>query len=390
MKSSKSKNRLPLVGSVLLAGMILLASGCSSFGPRQLPPDQFNYNEAISRSTEQQMLLNLVRLRFLEIPVFLSVSSVLTQYSYSAGLGIFGIRLFQGSTSVDGSGVMEYSERPTITYMPIEGQAFARRLLSPIPVDLVFALGQAGWPVDDLMLIGLQRINGIENMSFGVLPPPGDLERARQMERDIERFEAFRELVTAMLKLFDLNLLELQHRRPMKSGENQPDATPYLVIATPQSAEEQRMISEFRSTLGLDPNRTEFRITERLTGRDLDEITIQPRSLLAIMSFLSRGVQVPDRIRQAGWVIGWEDAAEAWETKFGKPGYKIAFPFNAQSDDEKPADAFVSVKSQGSWFFISNADIMSKRVFNLLVVLFRLLAPGGQGEAPVLTLPTGP
>ena len=41
-------------------------------------------------------------------------------------------------------------------------------------------------------------------------------------------------------------------------------------------------------------------------------------------------------------------------------------------------------------FLIDNRDILSKRVFSLLSLLFRLLAPGGQGEAPVLTLPTGP
>ena len=210
------------------------------------------------------------------------------------------------------------------------------------------------------------------------------------MERDIERFENFRNVILVMLKLFDLNLLELQNRPGMKSSDQRPETAPYLVLAKPRTAEGLRLTTEFRSVLGLDPQRTEFRVTERLTGRDPDEITIQSRSLLAIMSFLSRGVQVPARIRNAGWVIGWEEAAEAWEAHFGKPGYKIPFPFVTQVSDARPADAFVAVKSQGSWFFIENTNIMSKRVFNLLVLLFRLLAPGGQGEAPVLTLPTGP
>ncbi len=37
-----------------------------------------------------------------------------------------------------------YSERRTITYTPVTGRAVARRLYSPIPVEVVFSLAQAG------------------------------------------------------------------------------------------------------------------------------------------------------------------------------------------------------------------------------------------------------
>ncbi len=391
MGTRKHKSMLAGVFSSACAALMMVLSGCASFGPRNVPPDQFNYNAAISRSIQEQMLFNLIRLRFFETPVFLSISSVLTQYSYTGGIGISGSTGLDTSSSVGGSGTLGYSERPTITYLPIEGQAFAKRLLAPIPIDVIFALGQAGWPVDDLMLISLHRINDIENMSFSVLPALIDLEeRAQQMERDIKRFETFRKFVGLMLKLFDLNLLELQYRDSITHGEQKPESAPNLILAKAGRKEEHRLIAEFRSALDLETQQNAFRVTKRLTGRNPDEITIQTRSLLAIMSFLSRGIHVPERIRKAKWVIGWEEAAEAWEARFGKPGYKIPFPFITHVSDERPADAFVAVKSHGSWFFIDNTDIMSKRVFNLLVLFFRLLAPGGQGNAPVLTLPTGP
>jgi hypothetical protein len=372
-------------------GVIILGSAsCTSLGHKNVSPDRFNYNEAISRSTQEQMLLNLVRLRFFETPVFLAVSSVLTQYSYAGGIGVFGVGVFGDPSSVGGSTALEYSERPTITYMPIEGQAFSKRLLAPIPVDLIFALGQAGWAIDDLMVVGLQQINDVKNMSFGTLPPPGDLERAEQMERDIGRFENFRRFIRIMLRLFDVGLLEVQHRKSDSNGGKESELVPYFVLSRPNTKDETHLIAQFRESLGLDPAITEFQVTERLTGRDPDEITIQTRSLLAIMSFLSRGVQVPEHIRQNGWVIAWEDAAEAWEARFGRPGYKIPFPFLTQVSDSRPPDAFVAVKAHGSWFYIENKDIESKRVFSIISMLFRLLAPAGQGEAPVLTLPTGP
>lgn len=42
--------------------------GCVSFGPGQVPADQVDCNEAILRSAREQMLLNLVRMRFFEMP----------------------------------------------------------------------------------------------------------------------------------------------------------------------------------------------------------------------------------------------------------------------------------------------------------------------------------
>ena len=52
----------------------LALAACRSIGPSTVPRDQFNYNQAIADSTEEQLLLNLVRLRYAETPVFLKVS----------------------------------------------------------------------------------------------------------------------------------------------------------------------------------------------------------------------------------------------------------------------------------------------------------------------------
>lgn len=69
---------------------LFLLSGYTSFGSRNIARDRFNYNEAIAQSHNQQMLLNIVRLRYLEIPNFLGVSSVITSYSYDGSFGLSG------------------------------------------------------------------------------------------------------------------------------------------------------------------------------------------------------------------------------------------------------------------------------------------------------------
>jgi len=74
-----------LVVSFLIM-LCLFLPACGRFGPRQVPRDSFNYNAAIARSSNEQMLINLVRLRYREVPVFLAVGSVLTQYFYGGEL----------------------------------------------------------------------------------------------------------------------------------------------------------------------------------------------------------------------------------------------------------------------------------------------------------------
>ncbi len=63
-------------------------AACTNFGAQQVPVDQFDYNKAIARSMQEQMLLNIVRLHYFEAPVFLAVSSVLTQYAWQGTVGV--------------------------------------------------------------------------------------------------------------------------------------------------------------------------------------------------------------------------------------------------------------------------------------------------------------
>lgn len=124
---------------------------------------------------------------------------------------------------------------------------------------------------------------------------------------------------------------------------------------------------------------------DQLTGAD--EIAIKTRPLLCMMGFVARGVEVPRRTRDAGWVVPSEDTVESFEQATGTT---VSFPFRVRSSDAPPADPLVAVGSHGTWFSIDNSDIDSKRAFILLMTLFRLLAPEAQGAAPALTLPTGP
>src|SRR4051812_19300262 len=61
--------------------LLLLPLGGCGIGARSIPHDRFDYGEAISSSWKQQMLVNMVKLRYGDAPVFLDVASVINQYS---------------------------------------------------------------------------------------------------------------------------------------------------------------------------------------------------------------------------------------------------------------------------------------------------------------------
>ena len=63
---------LAQVLSVLLLA-ILAMPGCSSMGPGAVTRDRFDYTAAVAESWKSQMLLNLVQIRYGDVPVFLDV-----------------------------------------------------------------------------------------------------------------------------------------------------------------------------------------------------------------------------------------------------------------------------------------------------------------------------
>lgn len=369
------KRSLRLIGVVV--GVVVGVVGCSSFGPGRVSGDNFNYNEVIAQSIREQMLLNLVRLRYLEQPLFLKVSSVLTQYTYEGAAGAAGTRGF-GSAADTITGVADflYAERPTVTYLPVSGQEFARQLMSPVPIELFFGVAQAGWPTDLLMQIGLQRIGDVENMSFGAVPAPGDFDRAKQFREDLEKLKLFQRSIQTLIELDQEDAYEVHQVK------DEDSETLYFVFDKNATAETRDRMQALKSQLGLDRERNIFRITERYTSRKTDELTIQTRSLMAMMSFVARGTEIPALHQQEGRVIPMEFATSA--------GAPLRIRFRIRSQDEEPARVFAAVRFQDHWFYIDHADVTSKRIMQILMVLFSLQAPEIEVSAPALTLPTGP
>ena len=122
-----------VVGCVLVG-----VSGCT-IGPSALRGGRPEYNRVIQQTEKQELLLNIVRLRYGEHIKFLQVSSIVSTLSVGASATAnatvpFGTQtrldVVSGANIATVGGGLNYSETPTITYVPVEGQQFANQILS--------------------------------------------------------------------------------------------------------------------------------------------------------------------------------------------------------------------------------------------------------------------
>ena len=346
--------RLNVIITTLL---VILLTGCAGIGPGTITRDQFDYVGAISDSWKKQMLLNLIKIRYADAPMFLEVSSIINQYEVEREINLSATWSNIDSQTVGGSG--KYSDRPTITYNLLTGEKFFLNLMTPIPINGLMLLMQAGYPTDILFRIVVQTINGVDNR-FG----PKIMERSGDPR--------FYRLVEAMQRVQKSGGLGIQVK-PIDKKEA-------IVIFFRQRIGDEidRDISTIRQILGLNPDTQEFRVVYGAFAADDQKIAVLTRSILQIMMELASYIEVPEKDINEGRTV-----AVANENGSGlSPLMRI------RSDTSRPEEAFVVVQYRNNWFWIDDTDFASKRMFLFLMLLISLTDTGDKTGAPIVTVPT--
>jgi hypothetical protein len=353
--------------TLALAIASLTLAGCSAqLGPRTIPRARADYGAALVHSWDEQLLLNLVRLRYRDNPLFLEVGQVVTHYSVTAGANASAQVTAQGSDTLASSlgANLSYAEEPTITYAPLQGDDFVARLLSPIsPANLVL-LSQSGWSIERLLLCCVQKINGLRNATGAAGPTPDYAPP----------FAEFHSLAKLLRKLQIAGLIEAS------VAEDGKTVSLLFNTAPPGPLADQGV--EARKLLGIDGDITTLRITPASIRKGKDEIAVAGRSLLSVLFYFSQAVEVPAEDEKAGRVTVTlkEDGQRFdWLEATGNL-------MRIRSAAAPPASAAVKVRYRGSWFYIADDDLNSKTTFNLLTYLFALKAGSHQIKEPLLTL----
>ena len=356
------------ITAVFAGGVIFAASGCTNIGPGTIARDRFDYVDAISDSWKRQTLLNTVKMRYADAPVFVDVSSIVNQYSLVTrvdGALSWDAVLPGNSQMLGGSGI--YADRPTITYQPLRGDKFTRSLMTPIPPAAVISLIQSRWQVDMVLRICAQSVSGMYNRTAGRLTAqPGD--------RDFYR------LIDMLKRIQKSRAWSL---RVEKNSEGKTTAAAVIFRQKGVEAEVAAEVDSVKKLLGLDGGEHEFGVVYGEPGANDREIAILTRSMMEILSELASYIDIPASHlaeHRATADIAIEDDTEA--------ALGVGPLIRIHSGLKRPDDAFVAVKYREHWFWIDDCDIKSKKVFSFLMFLFTLAETGMPEQVPVLTIPT--
>jgi hypothetical protein len=126
-------SRQAVRSKILIWGLVImgLLSGCT-VGPTLYKSSFDDYNDAIRKTSDGQMLANLVRMRYLESPVFLQVASVSTNFTLNSNAGA-SAGINEGAANNYGINVgAGFSESPTITFSLPESREYYGRLMAPL------------------------------------------------------------------------------------------------------------------------------------------------------------------------------------------------------------------------------------------------------------------
>ncbi len=133
------------ITTILLCGLL---AGC--YGPTAIRQGFQDYSQTLHYNSQQQMLLNLVRLKYRETPFFLKVGALSVNYELETGAALGVDNIKDGNSPISLGIEPSVLEKPTVTYTPVEGDIFVKQMLAEIDPSVFVLLVRAGWHVDTL------------------------------------------------------------------------------------------------------------------------------------------------------------------------------------------------------------------------------------------------
>ncbi len=337
--------------------MLTALTACSSAGPEFIRRDQVNYTSALLEAEKSQLLLNIVRLRYGDIPSLVRVDQIVAGYERRV-TGSVGSTLDTGFDFTDDFAVRaegSLADRPTYTLKPLQGADYARFMLRPIPPRELVGLIAGGANLHIALGLAVQRLNGIPNDQLLIGPdaPVG----------------AFWRIVYLMQDLRNDGLLQIAFE------PNEGSERVYLSFVRGTDGPRDDRTDTLIALLGLDPNADRFEVVLAVAPADRRQIAVWTRSLIEILSDLSSGVEEPDEVPQPQ-LVGQRSVPSA-----------AALRINSSVSPIPPQETFVAVAYEDRWYWIEQDDRWSKRAFSMLLLLTTIIERDDRGPGAVLTIP---
>jgi len=447
MHSPPRRNRHIIGLAVALVSVLgVVATGC--MGGLAVRSTRLAYNQSYSLTNDQEILLNIVRLRYGESPNFMDLPAITSQIeAASDGTG--------GSTTTPGLGVwgglFKLRDAPTLSYTPRTGYNVSSTLFKTLGAETLLDISPGG-NTEIFFLAFVDSINGVGNAQLATSPLGKVLDSNMTYRYGIENFlelqrrggiglrlatikhKSFDPIKVTMMSGMDLvNAAEKDYTLQDDGDRVQVVHKDTVLAAVINPAElDSSEVAEITNTFKLRPGRTVYRVLSmeknkidltRIDERDampatvltedgveilplpspaLDppattddpdnranetyesetEIEINVRSGYQIMSFLAKGVDVPEKHLASGVAPSFcgQDGRPFDPRQLTKGFFRVCV------QKHRPWHTTLAVHYRGHWFYVAEDDAMSRAVVNMLEMILGLqLQEKSQG--PVLTLP---
>jgi len=244
-------------------------------GPQSLPRDRSLYSVSLADSWKEQTLLNIIKVRYSDPPVFVDIGNIISSYTLAQGASVGGTIIPSGNNQVVLGGSLGFSNSPTITYTPLTGNAYIKGLITPLPAPMVFAGIQNGLPADSTLLSSISSINGLRNQQVslnGIMPADKNFHRVRELMYKIQ--------ISGAVRLY---VKDDGKKQTSVIGLRTEDVPPEIQAAS----------KELRALLHLNPDATEFTLVSAPLPSNDTEVAVMTRSISGMIQNLAAQVEVP-------------------------------------------------------------------------------------------------
>ena len=114
---------------------------------------------------KEQLLANIVRLRYSDSPLFITTEQVVQSLTRELRVPVEAVGIIAGTdpdiAALSGQTVL--SDNPTALHKPVTGTQYVESFLSTLSPVALFAMVEAGFPLDQLFSLLVTNVNGYRN-----------------------------------------------------------------------------------------------------------------------------------------------------------------------------------------------------------------------------------
>ncbi|QCE32660.1 hypothetical protein FAI41_03170 [Acetobacteraceae bacterium] len=365
----KQKGRyfLPFVGLAFLAGCL------PPMGPSNLRRDHIAYDRSIVKGMQEELLLNILQLRFGAPPFFLETQQIIASYAYEKGAkGYIAGSPWGGANETEQNGLglsgsINFSDNPTITFQPMNGDQMSALVLAPLSPNLIFSLLQTHTPIDTLFSLTLDSIADYDNIHHAL----------RSGQKHGGASKDFTRLIWLLRQLqvedaIEINVIPNDSPRRNDNVFNRA----FITLLEPEDSKIAAMQNELRKLAHLAPDENKIELVHKLHTQQKGKISFTTLSMLSILANISATVSIPEKAIKDG--VAPPTLVDNMQQ--GRPVIMV------NSGPHHRSDVFVKIHYDGTTYWISKKDYASKVAFTLLQII-NSLAVTRTANGAMVTIP---